>query len=260
MMRHHQYRSIGLFVLVGFVSTAELTALEFPLTGVVSNPGKLRNSVRDAPPTTTALSYELAKRICGVGNGTEFIATEETHIVNGEIWFKIQTTNMKSTKDCPSEGVTGWMIAKLKTKWVVTITKQNIPLRPEEINTETSEPTAQKEEDIKDEEIGALKKYAPISNYVLLLVGTLLGGVVIAVERAGKITREVFSTRLFWFEVIALSVVNVLAVTLLIDELFQVSNTSPLFNFLKIVQSAPGGFALFGFSISVIMLKLISFK
>ncbi|HEX5720513.1 MAG TPA: hypothetical protein VF179_30440 [Thermoanaerobaculia bacterium] len=98
--------------------TTESSAQEnriFPLRGVVACPGRPGLHIRRAPPEVTTFSYNLTDPICGVGNGSEFVALEELYIANGEIWFRVNVTKiLKPTGHCP-QNLTGWMVAKLKS-------------------------------------------------------------------------------------------------------------------------------------------------
>ncbi|HWN09782.1 MAG TPA: hypothetical protein VNO50_11030 [Pyrinomonadaceae bacterium] len=253
------------FLLLLLLLPSALEARTFPLRGVVTNPRRDRVAIRTGPPSATTLAYRLEEIICSVGDGTEFIATEEVYIANGEIWFKVNTTKLVDSTGCAANGVAGWMVAKIKTVWVVTVLQEGIsvpaaPLVRQTVATErrTEERKQQQEAKGQPPRKRAIS-YKPVLDYCLLVIGTLIGVVIVSIERSKKVAFKEWLSSLAIFEFITLSLVNILVVALLIDQLYEVPEPSFLFHVLKVAQASPGGFVLLGFILSAILLKFVSF-
>jgi hypothetical protein len=103
----------------------------------VSSPSHPGLIVRSAAPEVSAFSYNLAKPICGVGNGSGFIALKESYLANGEVWFQVYFNTVdkgvgtsKGVGPCTLENARGWMVAKSKGRWLVTVLERSIdPIR-----------------------------------------------------------------------------------------------------------------------------------
>lgn len=254
MKRLWNFASAGTILVLMAAASSAQEHRTFPLRGVVSCPGKPGLYVRRVPPEVTAFSYKLTDPICGVRNGSEFIALEESYLANGEIWFKVYFAKVtKPIGHCPPQ-LSGWMIAKLKDRWAVSILEQNVALRsPQTVAQTTLKPSAAA---VKVEEGTSFK---PLLDYFLLLLGTALAVCVVSIERAKNIRIAHWANSLVAFEFLALSAVNLFVAALLIDQLSQVPEPNLLFHLFRIVQGSPGGFALLGFLLAVVLMKFMSF-
>jgi hypothetical protein len=228
----------------------------FPLRGVVSCSSCPGLMVRKAPPEISAFSYQLADPVCGVGNGSEFIALEESYLANGEIWFRVYFTKISTRiPPCFQGQPNGWMVAKSKGSWEVSVLEQKIALS-QPANTAIV---------VQSRQSGVLKEGGHsgsqtfLAKYMLLITGTIIGACIVAVERSKELHPRKWLSWFFAFELLVLSAVNILMAALFIKEFFQVDSPDLTFRLLKVVQGSPGGYALLGFLLSVILLKFFSF-
>lgn len=233
---------------------------DFPLRGLVSSSSTEGLAVRESPPAATRLTYKLGDRICGIGNGSQFIAFEQVFIANGEIWFQVLVTEVTKSLGgigCPSTPFEGWMVAKLKTRWAVTILEEGLSLE-----TSTGREMVEAvERPLEAEPAFWLNdiSYAPLFDYLLLLLGSGAAVCVVAIKQAEKIHPKHWFTKLRAFEFLILGTVNVIFVGLLIDQLYEVAEPSFLFRLLEVLQTSEGGFMLLGFVLSVLLLRFMSF-
>lgn len=241
----------SVLLLIAAESTAQENRI-FPLRGAVACPGKPGLYVRKAPPKITGFSYQLSDPICGVGNGSEFVALEELYLANGEIWFRAHFTKITgSLGNCPRD-LSGWMVGKLKDRWAVSILEQNVTLQ----SPEPAAPVTAQSSSAEQEEGNSFK---PLVDYLLLLLGTAIAVCIVSIERAKNVRPKHWASSFMAFEWLALSGVNLLVAVLLIDQLSQVPEPNLLFHLFRVVQGAQGGFALLGFLLSVVLMKFISF-
>jgi hypothetical protein len=228
----------------------------FPLRGIVSSPSNPGLMVRKTLPEISALSYQLAEPICAIGNGSEFIALEESYLANGEIWFRVYfSKESKRILPCPQEQPNGWMIAKSKDRWQVSVLEQKVTL-PQPTNIAIA---AQARQSGPLKSVGQPSSQIFLVKYILLIIGTMAGACIVAVERSKELHPRKWLSWFFAFELLVLSVVNVLTAALFIKEFFQVDSPDLTFRLLKVVQGSPGGYALLGFVLSVILLRFFSF-
>lgn len=246
--------SLATGLLSAFPGSVEAgTDRNFPLRGIVSLTGKGGLTVREAPPTATPLSYKLAARICAIGNGSEFVATDEAYIANGEIWFEIHTINItKRLGDpkCPAQGVSGWMAAKLKSRWAVKITEQGVDLSSVIQQVRATEDL---------EEGGSDSDLSFLFGYFLLLLGTALAAWVVMVERTRSLKPRRDDLGHLIFEFVMLGAINVTIVAVLIGEVFEVPEPTFMFSVLAIVYGSKVGYLLLGFFLSTLFLRFMSF-
>src|SRR5262245_57924756 len=90
---------------------------DLPFRGVVNSPSHPGLMVRAASPEVTSFSYSLAKPICGVGNGSEFVALDQSYLANGEVWLQVYFSSVskgvgrsKGVEVCALENARGWMV------------------------------------------------------------------------------------------------------------------------------------------------------
>jgi len=225
---------------------------EFPLEAVVQSATADGLALRRAPPNATSVSYNLADRICGLRNGTKFIATEQAYIVNGEIWFRIYVTDLLLLGDqsCSSKHPVGWMVAKTKNSWVVTILDQGVSVPPQlSTRIESGGQVVEREtESIK-----------PLLDYAFLLLGTLLAVCVIAISRAGELTPRTWLSGFLAFEFAVLAIVNVIVMATLMDQLIVVDEPNFMFILFRVINGTKGGVVLLGFLLSIVSLRFMSF-
>ncbi len=215
----------------------------FPLRGQVMEKRGL--SVRSSPPTSSPFSYRLAGKICGIGKDSEFVASEENYIANGEIWFHIQTTKVvRSTSPCTTKNVSGWMVAKFKSGWAIKILEQDISTDLAPVG--------------RDREGSAGASF--LINYVLVFLGTAFAVVIFSIMRARNVRWAGWFTGFTIFEMGALGLTNVLIVALWIHEFYEVSEPGFLFHFLSVLQRSSGGFFVIGFVLSAVLLKFTDFN
>lgn len=225
---------------------------EFPLEGVVQTATADGLALRRAPPTATPVSYELADRICGLQNGTKFIATEQAYVANGEIWFRVYVTDLVRLGDdsCSSQHPAGWMVARNTNSWLVMILDQGVAV-PSQLST-----GALLEGQIEQREAESIK---PFVDYSLLLLGTLFAVCVIAVIRAGALSPKAWLSGFLVFEFAVLSMVNLVVMGTLMDQLIVVDEPNFMFTLFKVINGTSGGVALLGFLLSIVCLRFISF-
>ena len=98
--------------------------------------------VRDAPPTVSGLGYRLANEICSVDDGTQFVATERRNVVNGEVWYRVEITNVVSqVSTCPEPPFIGWIIGQFANgDEVVALEEVALTAQPIPIPQTTPEP------------------------------------------------------------------------------------------------------------------------
>ena len=100
---------------------------------------------------------------------------------------------------------------------------------------------------------------SPFGDFLLVFLGSVLGTLVIAIERARSIHIAEWFSPLLVFEGVVLAIVNFIVAHTFVDELFSVGEVSTVFLILRAIYSAPAGFLLWGFVLSILLLKFISF-
>ena len=118
-------------IAISFYSS--LTSQELPREGVVTSIEGRNVAVRTGPPKASAFSYELEPKFYSIGVGSIFTAVDRVDVINGEIWYQIRISKDKivnprvydKTK-VVSDTITGWMVGKLKTKWLVSFDPNRI--------------------------------------------------------------------------------------------------------------------------------------
>jgi len=227
-----------------------------PLRGVVNSPSHPGLMVRRHTPEVSAFSYHLADPVCGVGNGSEFIALEDAYLANGEVWFRVYFVKVSKKIDpCSQEQPNGWMVARSKDRWLVSVLAQDIPLSSS-VNTAITA-QAPRTGTLAGQEQSS--SYTFSLKYVLLVLGTVLAVCIVAIERSGEVHPRRWCSRFVVFEFLVLSAINILTVALFIEEFFKVDSPDLLFRLLKVVQGSPGGYALLGFLLSIVLIKFLSF-
>lgn len=99
--------------------------------------------VRGAPPTVSGLGYRLANEICSVDDGTQFVATERRNVVNGEVWYRVEITDVvPQPSNCPETPFIGWIIGQFANgDQVVVLESVALAAPPIPIPQTTPEPT-----------------------------------------------------------------------------------------------------------------------
>jgi hypothetical protein len=242
---------------------------DLPLRGVVNSPSHPGLMIRTAPPEVSAFSYNLAKPICGVGNGSGFVALEESYLANGEIWFRVYFNKVsrgigasKGVGPCTIENAKGWMVAKSKGRWLVSVLERNLDI-PQAVAA-TAVQSAQAQRSAQPQQSAKLAVEEQTSStlplkYIFMIIGTALAVCVVAIERSREVHPRKWCSWFVGFEFMALAGVNTLATAIVVDEFFQVENPDLLFRLFKLVQGSLGGYVLFGFLLSLILIKFVSF-
>jgi hypothetical protein len=252
----------SIFVVFSLLASAFMHGEEgrqFPLKGVVASEPLYGLMLRDAPPEVSGFRYKLGKEQCGIGNGGEFVATEELLVANGEVWFKVavNTQGTMLANSCPVVTLprTGWMVAKVKNKWVVTITDQALAL-PSGAGTATDKPQPAPP---GARVIGPENQqhFAPLKDALLLVLGTVLAVCMVAIRRKQDIAPRVWLTRLVMFELAVVVLINITIAFAFAD--LYVGNSSAVFHTLDALKKAHGGLAVFGFVLSLFVLRFMSF-
>lgn len=114
----HKYPITIIYFLISFVfvvifcSTAysQDSASIQPFVGtVITDSGVV---VRKTPPRIDVV-YKLGEKICSLGRGAKFTTKEQLNIINGEIWYSIETLgDISNISDCGNQ-VSGWIVGRL---------------------------------------------------------------------------------------------------------------------------------------------------
>lgn len=223
-----------------------INALAFqPVNGIVTNPSGKNIVVRKTPPDASAFKYELGEKICSIGVGTTFKALDDVTIINGEIWYRISTTNIVNGKDC-NEKISGWIVGKLKTGWAIT-------LNPSEQVKETL-PTSQSGiEEVEQSNFGF------IARYILLLVGSTLAIVLFSIEKKQSLKFSDWWTPVVALEIIIFGLANIAFTMLMLDAFIKQSKETVVGSLFGALAGPEFGYLVIGFILSAILLRFASF-
>jgi hypothetical protein len=267
MMRAKSILTLAIALLAANVEAQEKKDL--PFRGVVNSPTHPGLMMRAAPPEVTSFSYSLAKPVCGVGNGSTFVALDQSYLANGEVWLQVYFTSVsegigksKGVGVCTLDNAKGWMVAKSKGRWLVSVLERNInlpqtaaaaavPPVPASQSASPEEPSTP----VADEQFSS----TIFLKYAFMIIGTALAVCVVAIERSREIHPRKWCSWLVGFEFMTLAGINTLATAVVVDELFQVDDPDLLFRLFKLVQGSLGGYILFGFLLSIVLSKFMSF-
>lgn len=226
-----------------------------PGNGIVTNPSGRNLVVRTSPPEITAFGYSLGDRVCSIGVGTQFHATEADSIINGEIWYRIVATADAVTRPigCGPGDVAGWIVGRLKSGWAVRIAGDTTSFAGA-VDSLVSQ-AAQSD----DEESGEGMSFT-VFRYLLLALGTLAGTVVLAIERAQSLKYRDWYAHVVAFEALVLCLANSLFAGLLLEAVRDDPDSGVLGTMVAAFAGPPWGFMVLGFTLAVLILKFVSFS
>lgn len=257
--------TVLLFLLGTVQPLAGAEESPFPLFGEVASRTHSGLAVRKEPPKVSAFSYDLGERICGVANGSRFVASGQQLVANGEVWYHVDVTEVTRSlgeTPCPDPPFSGWMVARTTRSSVVEVLQRNVPPMPRAAATGDRVADAGSIEPESDPSTLAF-----LVKYLLLVLGTAVGVAVISMEKERAVWPPTWLSGIVWLELVVLSATNVLFVVLLVDSKYVASDASaladgeagPLFALVKLFDAAPGGFVVLGFILTATWMKFMSF-
>jgi hypothetical protein len=240
------------------VASAWTQELRFPLEAQIESPrGGL--VIRQAPPSTTAFRYELAPRLCGLANGSTVVALNQLSIANGEIWFQVIPREVTKYLGelCPAARP-GWIAAKTTKGWLVAILNQDIEFHEEEDGRRLTREAVAVVEDELDTSAEARERVFLV-DYILLALGSVLGVVIVAIERSRSLKFSSWPVGLVVFEAIVMTGATFVFCLLVKDQLYVAETASSATAILQVLEASPLGYGLLGFTLSVLYAKFVSF-
>jgi len=234
---------------------------QLPAEGVVTSFRGNNLIIREAPPTSTVISYKLAPKKYSIGVGTKFLAIEKIRVANGEIWFHIfvvrdSAKNLKpfNTDQIIPDTITGWMVGKVKSGWLVSFSTETInrkiPANIASVN----------ENEMVEEETTSV-----FIRYIFIVIGAL--GALLLVE-LNRIHSMLNSKTLFYqilLETIIVIALNILLGFIILNssirsQQFSDANLKQISEVTEFLYSGPSViYLLIGFLFSLVCLHFVSF-
>jgi len=246
-----------LFVLTAVTGAAQTFSTPFlgQALGVQKDNSILPVALRAAPPDLTAGSYKLAPIVCAVFPGTTFFATDRFQLATRETWYFVQIVKPTLGPTSCTPNVAGWMVGQLKDgRSAIAIQQPGATPPP---GTAQAAQTQQKVT-IETVPTGG-GELSPYITYPLLILGTLFAVVVLTWERHRKVTVPILIERLTIFEFVALSIANLVALSVLAPAYRQIEPDAWGAKMLQQLTGTPLGHLLLGFILTVVIMKSVSF-
>lgn len=197
-----------------------IRAQDLPKKAVIITPSYKNLAVREGPPKATAFSYQLDKMFCSIGVGTIFIAHDRLNVVNGEIWYRISFKRSEAKKltiydktKISGDTITGWMVGKLKTQWVISF--DSMLVSNYKIIKSTTDEATLTEDNLEEGSTWILLKY------LFIFLGSVAAVSIISIERTRKFNPKEWGLSIFIFEILVLGIANILFGILMLESLIQ---------------------------------------